>query len=236
MLPREFDFTSEGIRFLYAPSFLSSAFQTRTRSTKSKSLASKVAKGCSNVRRWVEETLPSPFLLPFPFPDTRWHRDRWKIKASDCEYVCREMRIATGTSLYTIPNRCHSRSSKDVTSPNEFQGVTNCSVLVPVRFLTTSSGESELLRDAIPMLKLCGRRYVKRKIVERDFSPLSLMPPWRCLNWDRVLFGKSSQVRGLFNLARSSENIRKVFIKDTRLYTSKIEYWKQILCLLHERR
>lgn len=201
MLPREFDFTNEGIRSLYAPSFLPSTFQTRTRPTKSKSLASKVAKGCWNVRRWVEETLPLPFLLPFPFPDTRWHRDRWKIKAS--EYVCWEMRIATGASLYTISNRCHSRSSKDVTSSNEFQGVTNCSVLVPVRFLVyaTSSGESELLRDAIPMLESCGRRYVKRKIVERDFSPLSLTPPWRRLNWNWVLFGKSSrQVYGLFNL------------------------------------
>lgn len=99
MLLREFDFTNEEIRFLYVPSFLPSTFQTRTRPTKSKSLASKVAKGCSNVRRSVEETPASPFL------DTQWHRDRWKIKASDCEYVCWKVRITTGAPLYTIPNR-----------------------------------------------------------------------------------------------------------------------------------
>lgn len=96
-------------------------------------------------------------------------------------------------------------------------------MLVPVRFLATSSGESELLRDAIPMLESCGRRYVKRKIVERDFSPLSLTPPWRRLNWNRVLFGERALVKYtdyliLYNPANHG-NVRKVFIKDTKLYT-----------------
>lgn len=85
MLPREFDF-SEGIRFLYAPSFLPSTFQTRTRPTKSKSLASKVAKGYSNVRRWVEETLPFPFLLLsslFPISDGIAIGERSKLQTAN---------------------------------------------------------------------------------------------------------------------------------------------------------
>lgn len=109
MSPREFDFTSKEIRFLYVPSYLPSTFQTRTRPTKSKSLASKVAKGCSNVRRSrkpppLPPSLPSTLTpLAFPIPDGIAIGE--KIKASDCEYVCWEVRIATGASLYTIPNR-----------------------------------------------------------------------------------------------------------------------------------
>lgn len=63
--------------------------------------------------------------------------------------------------------RCHSRSSEDVTSSNEFQGVTNCRqsrVLVSVRFLATPPGESVVRKRG----SLCWNRSRRKCNVQNE--------------------------------------------------------------------
>lgn len=112
-----------------------------------KDVASKVAKGRSNVRSFYERNVPRCPMA------SHWVKDQ--------SVRLRRRRVPGGASrdgnvALCLSNpfcRCHSRSSKDVTSSNEFQGVTNCSqppMLVPVRFLATSPGESVVTeRDSL---------------------------------------------------------------------------------------
>lgn len=98
---------------------------------------------------------PSP---PPPMPDgvaAVGERSKRQARGRVCWVVARLATRTTSLLYHSNPfRRCHSRSSEDVTSSNEFQGVTNCRqprVLVSVRFLATPPGESVVRKRGIPM-------------------------------------------------------------------------------------